>query len=107
MRCLVLVGLLAACKFDPQGGSGATPADGPDTGEPPIDAPRTDCTSFSKYVDTCATTPGPALQLSGTLHYDTMTGALVAGTGAVVAVTSQTLMSPTGEVEAIVAAGVT
>ncbi|MBS1119546.1 MAG: hypothetical protein H6Q90_1774 [Deltaproteobacteria bacterium] len=92
---LALFCLLAGCSFDPSaaiGDAAAIEHDG--------------CTSFSHQVDTCTLPPGTPLTLSGALTYDTTTGTLSSG-GAPIAVTSLTLPTPAGEIEAIVATRVT
>jgi hypothetical protein len=63
------------------------------------------CASFSTMTDTCALPPGSPLTLSGILTFDTNTGDLFAG-ATPIDVATMTLMTPSGEIKAILASTV-
>jgi len=93
---LALSGLLAGCSFTP----------GTASSDAAADALVTDgCTTFSQQVDTCALPPGSAVNLSGVVTFDTNTGALFQG-AVPIAVTTETLTTPSGEIKAIIATSV-
>ncbi|MCW5806543.1 MAG: hypothetical protein KIT31_29530 [Deltaproteobacteria bacterium] len=105
MRWLALFGCLAAgCSFTRQDGVSPDGAPGADADGPAA------CASYSTQVDTCLLVPSGDLTLQGKLVFDTNSGTLTAKipTGDMqVLVTSATLQTPSGEVQAILAANVT
>jgi hypothetical protein len=94
-RLLALCGLLG-CSFDPNDAPIAS-----------VDAPPPDevCTTFSEQLDTCALPAAGPLELSGMLAFDTNTGRLFRG-ATPIAVDTATLMTPAGEIKAILASSV-
>ena len=98
MRTLVVAGALAGCSFS------ASLDGGSDANSRPQDA----CVTYSAQLDTCTLEIGPALELSGTLEFSTLTGMLVdKATGEAVTATTLTLATKEQAVTAILAASVT
>lgn len=90
MRAVLLICVLAACEYTPAVGDPSPDASSPDG----------PCTTFSSFVDTCASPDGGPLTLSGSLRFDTNTGDLFDG-ATPIEVTTQTLTTPAGEIKAI------
>jgi hypothetical protein len=95
---LLLFSMLAGCSF-------STAIDvGADAGDLPSDA----CMTYSGQLDTCVLRMGPALELSGTLEFSTLTGMLTSKTtGQNIAVTTEQHGTKGDPVFAILAANVT
>jgi hypothetical protein len=97
MRAL-LFSLLAGCSFS------TTVELGTDASVTPMDA----CATYSAQLDTCTLHMGPAVVLSGTLEFSTLTGTLTnKTTGQIVAVNTQELTTKGDPVYAILAENVT
>lgn len=92
---MLLTCVLAACEYDP-----AVSDPSPDASSP--DGP---CATFSSFVDTCAMPDGEPLTLSGSLRFDTNTGDLFDG-ATPIAVTTQTVTTPSGEIKAILGSAI-